>query len=130
MSLSLRARELIRIISSREAAGFNLDEIAVVLDRRRPELRHLELPERVTKAWLAARMRDVRREIEAMNGTATWASSTVESITGGIARKAANAVETRQDGRYPWRTGGGHWPPSVRVARTLRTSASSGSVPP
>ena len=70
-ALSLRSREAVLHITEREAAGFSLDEIAPTLDRERPELHHLQLPPKVTKAWLAARMRDVRREIEATTGAAS-----------------------------------------------------------
>jgi hypothetical protein len=49
----------------RLAAGYTLDEIAAVLERDRPELRHLRLPAHVSKESVAARMRELRREIRA-----------------------------------------------------------------
>ena len=63
-ALSPRSREIVLHCSIREAAGYSLDEVAVALDRERPELRHLELPEKVNEELGAGRLRDLRREIE------------------------------------------------------------------
>jgi hypothetical protein len=65
MALSMPSRAIILNVVFHLEAGYSFDEIAVILDRERPELRHVELPQRVTKSWVQARLRDVRREIAA-----------------------------------------------------------------
>jgi hypothetical protein len=66
-ALSLASREVVRHVTLRESAGFTYDEIALQLQRDQPELRHLPLPspsKGYTKAWVSARARELRREIE------------------------------------------------------------------
>jgi len=72
-ALSLRSREIVLQCSLREAAGLSIGEVADVLNREHPEFRHLEPPPRgvYTKGWIQARLREVRREIEA-GGLATY----------------------------------------------------------
>jgi predicted transcriptional regulator len=73
-ALSLASREVARHVTLREAAGYTYDEIALQLQRDRPELRHLPAPspsKGCTKAWVSARARELRREIEA-TGAATY----------------------------------------------------------
>jgi len=67
----LRSREVVLHVSLREAAGLSLGEVTDVLNVERPEFRHLELPAKVTKAWVQARLREVRREI-LESGLATY----------------------------------------------------------
>ena len=66
--LTPRSREIISQVGLRLTAGFSYDEIAEALDTQRPELRHLPLPPKVTKSWVSARFREVRREIQALDG--------------------------------------------------------------
>lgn len=67
--ISPRGREIIAQIGLRLVAGFSYDEIAEALERERPELRHLPLPERVTKSWVSARWRELRQEAETIGVT-------------------------------------------------------------
>ena len=71
--LSPGSLETVRLITMRLAAGYTYDEIALVLDHQRPELRHLSPPAggRYTKAWVSARARELRHEIE-QSGAATY----------------------------------------------------------
>lgn len=64
--LSPRGRELVRVIALRFAAGYSFDEIADMIEESRSEIRaDLELPRgRVTKGWVSARFRELRRELE------------------------------------------------------------------
>jgi hypothetical protein len=66
MGLSLRSREIVLHIGMRQAAGFSFDDVAIALNRKPPELRHLQPPPsgKFTKLWVQARLRVVRREIE------------------------------------------------------------------
>lgn len=64
-ALSPQARQVVAQIGFRLTAGYSLDEIAEILDRERPELRHLPLPARVTKSWVAVRVRELRQEMRA-----------------------------------------------------------------
>ena len=61
-----RSREVVLHVGLREAGGYSLDEVVVILNREQPELRHLPPPPRglFTKSWIQARMREVRRELE------------------------------------------------------------------
>lgn len=57
------SREIVLHCGLRIAAGYDFAEVAVALNLKRPDVRHLELPETISKSWVQARMRDVRREI-------------------------------------------------------------------
>jgi hypothetical protein len=64
-ALSLRSREIVLHIVVPLSAGYEYVEVAERLTRNRPELRHLELPPKsVSKLWVQARCRELRREIE------------------------------------------------------------------
>lgn len=62
--ISPRGRDIIAQIGLRLVAGFSYEEIALELERTRPELQHLPLPEPVTKSWVSARWRELRQEAE------------------------------------------------------------------
>lgn len=58
-------------IVMRVTAGYSYDEIAELLDDHRDNIRYLELPKGpVTKTWIAARIRELRKEIEETSGAA------------------------------------------------------------
>ena len=63
-ALTLRSREIVLHVGFPLTAGYSYEEIAQYLTDKRPEFRHLELPQKVTKGWVQARFREVRREIE------------------------------------------------------------------
>lgn len=63
--LSFRSREIAAQIGLRLSAGFSTAEVATQLTEARPSLKHHELPKGdVTKHWVAARLRELRQEIE------------------------------------------------------------------
>ncbi len=61
--LTPAAAEVLGQIALRLTAGWSLEEVALELDRERPQLSHLELPPRVTKGWCSQRMRLLREEL-------------------------------------------------------------------
>lgn len=68
--LSPRGREIVRQVGLRLAAGFSYEEIAEILERDTPPFRHLELPlggKPISKAWVSARTRELKVEIETMS---------------------------------------------------------------
>ncbi len=65
--LTPRSREIMSQVVLRLMAGFNYEEIADELERTRPELKNLPLPERVTKGWVSARFRELRREADSIS---------------------------------------------------------------
>ena len=71
--LSPASQETIKHVMVRIAAGWTYEEVAVAMERERPELRHVPLPPRgtFTKGWVAARARELRPEIE-RTGAATY----------------------------------------------------------
>jgi hypothetical protein len=73
-SLSPAAR--VRHITLRAAAGFDYQEIAEQLQAARPAFRHLTVPagKPITKLWVAARARELRREVE-QSGAAQYSPS-------------------------------------------------------
>lgn len=62
--LTPRSREIMAQVGLRLMAGYNYEEIAEQLDDVRPELQHLPLPKTITKGWVSARFRELRREAE------------------------------------------------------------------
>ena len=64
-ALSLRSREIVLHFVVPLSAGYECVEVAERLNRNRPEFRHLELPPKsISKLWVQARCRELRREIE------------------------------------------------------------------
>ena len=68
--LSPKARETAALVGLRLTAGLNLDEIAPILNAERDRIRFNALPKSgsISKTWITARMRELRREIEATAG--------------------------------------------------------------
>ena len=62
--LTPRSREIMAQVGLRLMAGYNYEEIAEQLDEARPELKNLPLPKQITKGWVSARFRELRREAE------------------------------------------------------------------
>ena len=67
--LTPRSREIMAQVALRLMAGYSYEEIAEQLDAERPELKHLPLPKTVTKGWVSARFRELRREAEQVSET-------------------------------------------------------------
>lgn len=63
--LSKRGIEIAKQVGLRVSAGYSYDEIAEAIDADRESVRYLELPQgQITKTWVAARFRELRKEIE------------------------------------------------------------------
>lgn len=66
-SLTASSRETAVIIGLRMTAGMSTEEIADELERDRAQVKRNVLPaydRPITKSWVSARMRDLRRDIE------------------------------------------------------------------
>lgn len=62
--VSPRGRAVIAQIGLRLTAGWSFEEIADAIQDARPKMADIELPEKVTKAWVMARWRELRREVK------------------------------------------------------------------
>jgi hypothetical protein len=64
--LTPASRETATLIAMRLTAGLTLDEIAVELERDRSRIKRNRLPQNgvITKSWVSARLRDLKRSIE------------------------------------------------------------------
>ena len=70
----MRSREIVLHVVLPLAAGYEYDEVDERLDLECPDVRHLELPvppKWITKPWVQARARELRREVEAV-GAASY----------------------------------------------------------
>ena len=67
-SISPEGREVAAHVVARMAAGYTLSEVAAILERERPPLRDLTLPEHVSKGWISSRVRELRAEIRRESG--------------------------------------------------------------
>lgn len=65
-ALSAESRETAALIGYRLSAGLTVDEVADELERERDQIKRNPLPlhgRPVTKSWVTARLRELRREI-------------------------------------------------------------------
>jgi hypothetical protein len=67
-----RELEIVSHISMREAVGYSLGEIADLCEHERESFRHVSIPadRPIGKAWVSARLRDLRQDIRE-SGAAT-----------------------------------------------------------
>jgi hypothetical protein len=63
--LSPRSKRILRMIASPVAAGYTVAEIAEMLQKRREEIADLRPPDPVTRDWVGARLRELRKDADA-----------------------------------------------------------------
>lgn len=51
------------------SAGFSTDEVAAYLQKRREEIADLRPPDPVTRVWIGARLKELRKDADAASTT-------------------------------------------------------------